>query len=151
MITSSCTVFKTINVDATVRGIKSAPNRTVVTIHEKIKEKEFVLERFVFENDSIMGIVVAPPDGKRHSYDKETFKASAVMAYDPLSTMHIFTMLDQISPGPFRMSIDSVKSIEIHEKDKVMSNGQNTALVVGGSFVLIVVVSVTIIAVAFSY
>jgi len=115
VIISSCTVFKTINVDATEQAIMSVRRfRSVVTIHEEVEENEFLLKYCFIENDSIRGMVVAPPEGKRHSFYDETFNASSVKAYDPLSTMHIFTSLSHIELGSFVMPLDSIKLIEVH-------------------------------------
>jgi len=130
MTISSCTVFKTINVDATEQAMKSvSPTRSMVTIHEEIANNEYVLENFVLENDSIKGIVIAPPEGKRHSFNEETFNSKSSKAYDPVSTMHIFTTLSQISPGAFGMPVDSIVLIEIHEKHKGKSAGKTVGVI----------------------
>jgi len=138
VIISSCTVFKTISVDATEQAMKSvSPTRSVVTIHEYVANNEYVLENFSLENDSIKGIVITPPEGDRHFFNQETFNSKSAKAYDPLSTMHIFTTLGQISLGSFGMPIDSIVLIEIHEKHKGKSAGQTVGVIVGGTvFVL---------------
>ena len=146
MTVPSCTALETINIDRSEQAIKSvSPKRSVVTIHERVEKNEFVIENFICENDSIKGIVVPPPEGERHYFYEEDFQASSVKAYDPLSTMHIFTTLSQISPGPFGMSVDSIKLIEIHEKNEGKSSRQTVLAVLGATVVTGIVIIATLI------
>ena len=143
---SGCTWYKTLQIEPINAESLEAihKHKNTVVIHNAIQENEYtlrnemVLTNFVIENDSLKGITIAPPAGRKHQLKDNSFIKSSVEAYQPLSTMHIYIELPNMDFGEFSIPISAIKSVEIHDKNVGKSVSTSILSIVGAASVVMV-------------
>ena len=107
---SSCTIYRTLEIDSGAEYLqKNNELGKTFIIHDDSENLEYELTAVSMENDSLKGILIEAPFGRKHTVHKRTFKKSVVKAYEPLSTIHIYSSIqNHLNPGPFGIPISSI-------------------------------------------
>ncbi len=140
-ISTGCTFYKTIEVENTKQQIKYQYDiGKQFIIHDSNEQIDYLLNEVSIESDYLSG-TLALTTGKKHSPHKKSFTKKSVDVQEPLSVIHLYTSIarfdegetsrDRFQPGPFILPFNSIRTIEIHEKDKSASSFGTTAITVG--------------------
>ncbi|MGK0364710.1 MAG: hypothetical protein ACI85O_001768, partial [Saprospiraceae bacterium] len=142
---SGCTIYKTVPLEKSSNNIEvNITYGKVFIIHTKGLNSDYILSKSFFHNNTLSGVLLNMPAGKKPAADRKIFPKSYVTAYDPENVVHIYTFSEKLSLGEISFSMLEIESMTYHEKAKGRSALGTTAVVVGttaigiGAFLAIV-------------
>ncbi len=135
LIISGCTWYKTLQVEPiTDESLTSVHEyKKTVIIHNLSGSQEFILDYFKVEKDIVKGIIRLAPAGKKHDPVNKSFRKGQVSAYQPLSTMHIFTGYDNLVLGEIEIPLSDISNVKIHDKNVGWSIASSSLLIIVGA------------------
>lgn len=141
LVLSGCSGYRTVKVAPTGEAINTVfKYRKNVLIYNFDRSEEYLLRDLVITKDFISGNILPAPEGWKHEpMDKSSRqKNHTPRAHETLSTMHIYSSVDEINLGEFSLPITNISKVEIQEEDQTKSVLITLAVVVAiGTFLVI--------------
>jgi hypothetical protein len=119
---SGCTIYKTVPLEKSSNNIEvNITYGKIFIIHTKGSNLDFILSKPFFNNNTLSGVLLNMPAGKKPAADKEYFPKRHVTTYDPENVVHIYTVFEKLDLGENSFSMQEIESMTYNK----IANGRS--------------------------